>query len=276
MEKLFNTEIKLNGLDYRIAAIDVGNSRLKVHHDDVYIPLVYDREWKRALLLHFRDETQHRYLIGVASVNPRQTKAVIRVVQRCPGHMVLNMHILMMRNEKLLSFGRVENAGMDRLMGILGALQLVKPPLITIDCGTAVTVNAVSKNRVFQGGRIFAGLGTQLVGLHRSTSSIPEMNYEAAEGNVGINTHEAVMSGILGSVTGGILDSLAAFRKGLFKDKDVPVIVTGGESGVIGQALIAAGIKIKQDPHLVTRGILSLIAESRADDLQDSVMSKVT
>ena len=145
MATLCDTKIELNGVEYGIAGIDVGNSRVKIHHDDVFLSFPYDKEWKKNVQHHFRDHVSRRYLIGLSSVNPKQTTAIVKVLQRIPGHLVINAHSLLMRNDQLLSLGKVENAGIDRMLGAIGAMTKAQPPIITVDCGTAVTVNLVSK-----------------------------------------------------------------------------------------------------------------------------------
>lgn len=275
MATLYDTRIEINGVDYGICGIDVGNSRVKIHHKDVFLSFPYDKEWKKNVQHHFRDHVSSRYLIGLSSVNPKQTTAIVKVIQRIPGHQVLNAHSLLMRNEQLLNFGTVENVGIDRLLGTIGAMGDSAPPLITVDCGTAVTVNAVSKDRVFLGGVIFAGLGTQLFGLSKQTAAIPEMKYAPPTTHLGVNTQQCLMAGVTASVIGGIVHTVKALQESVFQGKSVPVVLTGGESAAILDGLTSEGLKVVQHQHLVTDGIMTLIANAPRPDLQDSIIGKL-
>jgi pantothenate kinase type III len=275
MATVYDTTIEINNVSYGICAIDVGNSRVKIHHDNVFLTFPYDKDWKRNVQLHMRDQVTKKYLVCVSSVNAKQTTAIVKVLQRIPGHMILNAHILLMRNEKLLHFGNVENAGIDRLLGAIGALTKVKAPCITVDCGTAVTVNAISADRTFIGGAIFAGLNTQLFGLAKETSGIPEMDFTQPESPIGTNTRDSVMAGITAAVTGGIAQSIHRFQERMFGGATVPVVITGGEGEYITAALEQEGITATYHRHMVTDGSLTMMATATAQNLTDAVMPKI-
>lgn len=275
MATLYDTSIEINGVTYGIAAIDVGNSRVKIHHDDVFLSFPYDKEWKKNVQHHFRDHVQKRYIIGLSSVNHKQTTAIVKVLQRITGHLVVNAHTLLMRNDSLLSLTQIENAGIDRMLGAIGAMTKVSAPLITVDCGTAVTVNAVSKDRHFLGGVIFAGLSTQLFGLSKQTAAIQEMKFAPPTEPIGINTTQCLMAGVLYSVAGGIEQAITAFAQHL-KVKVPTVVLTGGEATCVHEYLTKKGFKVQLERHLVTDGILSLVANASHVDIHDSVIKKIT
>ncbi|MBU3698828.1 MAG: type III pantothenate kinase [Candidatus Kapabacteria bacterium] len=275
MATVSDTLIELNNVTYGIAAIDVGNSRVKIHHDDVHLSFPYDKEWKKNVQIHFRDHVTRRYLIGLSSVNHKQTTAIVKVLQRIPGHHVLNAHTLLMRNQSELSLEEIENAGIDRMLGAIGALSHVAPPLITIDCGTAVTVNAVSASKHFLGGVIFAGFSTQLFGLAKQTAAIPEMTYTPPSTAIGINTAQCLMSGITMSVVGGLREAITKFTTHMGQ-KAVPVVITGGESTPVVDVLKSMGLTIEHQPHIVTEGILILLSKATNENLHDSIIGKIT
>lgn len=275
MATLYDTQIELNGVEYGIAGIDVGNSRVKIHHDDVFLSFPYDKDWKKNVQHHFRDHVSKRYLIGLSSVNPKQTTAIVKVLQRILGHQVLNAHSLLMRNEALLSLGKVENAGIDRMLGTIGAMTRVKPPIITVDCGTAVTVNVVSADHHFLGGVIFAGLSTQLFGLAKQTAAIPETKYLPPTEMLGLNTMQCLMAGVTASVVGGVVRTIRAIQSSEPHATGLPVIVTGGESQQVVDGLIAEGIPAAFHQHMVTDGILALLSTASLVDLQDAIIGKI-
>ena len=275
MATLYDTMIEINNVEYGISGIDVGNSRVKLHHDDVFLSFKYDKEWKKNVQHHYRDDTDKRYLIGLSSVNPKQTTAIVKVLQRVPGHLVINIHQLLMRNRGLLSLGDVENAGLDRLLGTIGAMKEVEPPLITVDCGTAITVNAVSADRTFLGGAIFAGIGTQLFGLYKQTAGIPEEEFTMPEDSIGVNTHDSLMAGIYASVVGGVNQTVLAAKKNHFGGQDVPVLITGGEGEFIVEGLKRNKVKAQYHQHLVTDGVMQLLANADPLDISDAIIEKI-
>ncbi|NQW30609.1 MAG: type III pantothenate kinase [Ignavibacteria bacterium] len=275
MSTLYDTKIELNNVEYGICGIDVGNSRVKIHHDNVELSFPYDKEWKKNVQHHFRDHTTQKYLIGLSSVNPKHTTAIVKVLQRILGHKTLNVHSLLMRNQGLLQFGNVESAGIDRLLGTIGAMQVAPPPLITVDCGTAITINAVSSEKVFLGGVIFAGMSTQIFGLSKQTAAIALIPMEEPEGTSGINTKESLLSGVVSSAIGSILYTVENFQKAFFGGEKVPIVLTGGESRFVQRGLEAKGLTVREDSNIVTDGILRLLADAKISDLQDTVIAKI-
>ncbi|GMV53109.1 MAG: type III pantothenate kinase [Chlorobi bacterium] len=275
MATLYDTTIELNSVQYGICGIDVGNSRVKIHHDDVYLSIPFDKEWKKNVQHHFRDHVSKKYLIGLSSVNPKQTTAIVKIIQRIPGHLVINVHQLLMRNEALLRLGSVENAGIDRMLGAIGALFKQLPPLITVDCGTAVTVNAISKDRMFLGGIIFAGMTTQLVGLTKQTAGIPETEYSQPVKAIGVNTQESLMAGVTQSVLGGVLESIQTMQNEFFNGAQVPIVITGGEGKVIAETMGHRGLDVHFERDMVTTGILSLLMNAKPVDIHDGIIEKI-
>jgi pantothenate kinase type III len=73
--------------------------------------------------------------------------------------------------------------GMDRLLNALAANRVRHPDrsAIVVDIGTAMTVNFISADGVFQGGAILAGPVTSLAALHHATASLPLLGSEALE-----------------------------------------------------------------------------------------------
>ena len=275
MATVYDTSIELNNVEYAISGIDVGNSRVKIHHDGVSLSFPYDKEWKKNVQHHFRDHVDKRYLIGMSSVNPKQSTAIVKVLQRIPGHLVVNIHKLLMGRQDLLRLGDVENAGLDRLLGAIGALSSATPPLITVDCGTAITVNAISADRTFLGGVIFAGLSTQLFGLFKQTSGVPEYQYQEPTTVLGSGTREAVMAGVTASAVGGVSQAIAAIRRQYFADAVPHVVVSGGEGSHLMKGLEANGIAATFNPHIVTHGAMQLLAEADTIAINDAIIEKI-
>jgi len=275
MATLYDTKIEINNVEYGISGIDVGNSRVKLHHDDVYLSFPYDKEWKKNVQHHYRDHTDKRYLIGLSSVNPKQSTAIVKVLQRVPGHLVINIHNLLMQNGGMLRLGEVENAGLDRLLGAIGAMGLEEPPLITVDCGTAITVNAIDKDRTFLGGVIFAGISTQLFGLYKQTAGIPELSFTAPSTAIGVNTEDSLMAGIADSAIGGVTEAIKNIQAKVFGGKDVPVVVSGGEGEFLVEGLANNKINARYYPHIVTDGVMRLLAQAEPIVIQDAIIEKI-
>jgi type III pantothenate kinase len=149
--------------------------------------------------------------------------------------------------------------GMDRLLNALAANHRRHPKssVIVVDIGTAMTVNFITADGVFQGGAILAGPITSLAALHHATSSLPLLGNEAIEAPppvVGKNTEEAMAAGAFWGTVGaarGFIEGIAATY-----DERPHVIVTGGAArGVWLWILNAGGKPATYIPDLVLSGI---------------------
>ena len=93
---------------------------------------------------------------------------------------------------------------MDRVCSVVGALELATNQkiisenqfLITIDFGTATTINIVSPNKEFIGGLIAPGVNTMLNSLNEKTAQLPLPNLESYQGLIGNSTNSSLISGV--------------------------------------------------------------------------------
>jgi type III pantothenate kinase len=125
--------------------------------------------------------------------------------------------------------------GADRFAAALGARTLAPGrALVVATCGTATTVDAVSRDGDFLGGMILPGLGLMLASLARNTAQLPQLQ-QAAPGAAlppafADNTDDAILSGCLAAQAGAIERACAALPAEL-------CIVSGGAAGQLAPAL---------------------------------------
>ena len=146
-----------------------------------------------------------------------------------------------------------EQVGRDRLVAAWMAEKLFGSDsgLVIIDAGTAVTIDYVDVDSVYQGGVIFPGVGSNLKTLARVTHDLPDLETETAQIN-------KIMAGVIGKDTemailrGVFLSQLAAFEK-ISHDisPESPVVATGGVIELMREFLPSAW---HYDPQLVLRG----------------------
>lgn len=93
--------------------------------------------------------------------------------------------------------------GVDRWVAMIGAKDLLQQPCCIIDCGTAITIDALSEQGSHLGGVIFPGIRLMRQSLYRDTSQIPE---EQSDGVVllGSSTRECVSGGTVYAVAAAI------------------------------------------------------------------------
>lgn len=144
--------------------------------------------------------------------------------------------------------------GRDRLVAAWYGLKLVEeqlqrnPPLIIVDAGTAVTIDLVDGDRIFQGGVIFPGADANFRQVAGATAALPGL--QLAERTsllaserlpaIGRCTTTAILQGIYQSQAGGIryiVDNLRSCAKQGLSQPDTVVIATGGGIAELKQLL---------------------------------------
>jgi len=243
-----------------ILCIDIGNSRIKlglVHGDHVHGGTTVSTGAKRVEL----DAALKRVLRGVpaveaavlCSVRPSATRGVSAAVARVARVRALEVtHRTPLAIE--LAVRKPARVGMDRVSGACGALPGRRRSVITVDAGTAITVNLVL-NRRFVGGVIMAGPSASLAGLAGSTARLPLLDYE--KGPVTPrrmdDTESAMRWGATLSAAGGIGAAVAVLET--HARRTLPVVVTGGHMARLAQALPA---EWEYQPHLTLLGLAAI------------------
>jgi type III pantothenate kinase len=141
-----------------------------------------------------------------------------------------------------------ERVGHDRLLGCIAANQLRQPSqaAMTIDIGTATTINLVSPTGVFEGGAILPGVQLMRLALHQNTAQLPLVTLNETPRFPGKNTQDAIHTGTLFAIAGAIRLAIAEVQNPL-------ILVTGGGAKMITPQL--AGIAFQHRPMLNLEGL---------------------
>ncbi len=237
------------------ASIDIGNSRVKVLSEEYGFAAFEigeaDGSWLEDLLA-FIEKHDTSYSWGISSVNPdTETEVIDMLIDR--SITIVSAEFLLY-NQTLIDVSQVEGAGSDRVFGVIGALKYATPPFITIDCGTAITINYLDSNRVFRGGAIIPGITTQLRALEHFTGKLPLLTATYDTASYGTTTSQAMTIGTLWGAIGAIREIVSRIGKAIGSES-IPIIITGGEHLFVTFGL--EGIELITCPHLVVEGILA-------------------
>ena len=146
--------------------------------------------------------------------------------------------------------------GIDRAINAFGAHSLMGGDCVVADFGTALTLDFISKDGVFEGGLILPGLETALASLHEKTALLPAISLEGPAPFPGRSTEECMRSGILrgfGVMTEGIVRDF----KIRFRLKKCALIVTGGHA--LEMRPFLKGIRdVRFDPYFTLRSMNAL------------------
>ncbi len=155
----------------------------------------------------------------------------------------------------VLSVEQPDNVGTDRVAAATAVTRLkaCQRPAIFADAGTAITVNAISREGEFLGGAILPGTTTAGKALFGATDQLPEISItaESCPPAVGRSTHAAIASGIYwGSV--GAVDWLIRHMAAEHKLTNPEVFVSGGFGPALAKHLTC---QVTNVPELVLSGI---------------------
>jgi type III pantothenate kinase len=155
--------------------------------------------------------------------------------------------------------------GMDRLAAAVAANRIRDPhrPALVIDAGTALTVNLVTADGLFQGGVILPGFALTAKALALGTDQlplvIPDLNAEPPP-VVGKSTEGAIRSGLFWGSVGAVREIVDRVQKQL--EIAPQVFVTGGDARRLA-GLVAADARFV--PDLVLAGIVMTHDELRVE-----------
>ncbi len=146
-----------------------------------------------------------------------------------------------------------EYFGVDRALACIAALKIIKNPfekdLLIVDCGTILSITKVDSHGSIIGGQLSPGFLTQLKSMEVFTKNlkVPE-KFNIPKEDFLINTEEAILKGVINSITGLINNSFNPLR-------DI-LITCGGDSQLITKILKTKNLEIINLPNLVMEGMI--------------------
>ena len=246
-----------------VLAIDIGNSRIGVgvfalgksedpahrlmhHHWQSELKAALTGLWQAKKI----NDGPEAYPTGVviASVVPEMTKQVQAMVkaelhleaQRIGEDLKIPMKTKLTDESTL---------GVDRLLAALCAYVNTEQACVVISAGTALTVDYVDAQGIFQGGAIATGLQLGARALHEFTAQLPLASLDPPHGTCGRNTSEALNMGLYAAARGAVRELVEGYASELGHWPHV--VATGGDA----QRLLAdSGLVDSLIPDLVLQG----------------------
>ena len=143
--------------------------------------------------------------------------------------------------------------GIDRAFACLAAIKIIENPLkkdlLIADFGTILSITKLNSNGSIIGGQLIPGFLTQLKSMEQNTKnlSVPK-KYDIPNKDFLINTEEAILKGVINSLS-GVINSLFNPEKDL-------LITCGGDSEFLKKSLETKKKNIIYAPNLVMKGMI--------------------
>ncbi|MDG4554812.1 MAG: type III pantothenate kinase [Candidatus Competibacter sp.] len=154
------------------------------------------------------------------------------------------------------SYAEPERMGADRWVAMIAARVLTGQTCYVVDCGTAVTIDALAGDGQHLGGVIVPGMRLMREALYRETRRIPPETGEARL--FGQSTRDCVWGGALYAIASAI-DGVTGR---MIADRGAgPRLLTGGDAELVLPHLQAA---YRWEPDLIFTGLRIIAARGQA------------
>jgi type III pantothenate kinase len=142
-----------------------------------------------------------------------------------------------------------ERLGADRWAGVIAARQAVPDRAVcVVDCGSAITIDALDSNGLYRGGVILPGIAMMRRSLSRDTGLLPSVTRDELS-VFGRDTETGIAAGTLLGAAGMIEHLFARMAREL---SGLELILTGGDASLVGAHLSSS---FTLEPDLVLFGL---------------------
>ncbi|MFA5239007.1 MAG: type III pantothenate kinase [Phycisphaerae bacterium] len=193
-----------------IIAIDIGNTNITIgfylKDEEQFIKSIpgdsksqltscLKSAWQKVPVVKTSKDKKREGVIVVSSVKPEWTKLVKKIVKESLGE---KLHIIGkdIPLPMALWVDEPDKVGTDRIVSAAAAYEVVEDAVAVADFGTAITIDLVDQNGIFQGGVILPGFELGAKALNENTAQLPFVKVTKPKEPLGKNTAEAINCGL--------------------------------------------------------------------------------
>ncbi|MGY6274174.1 type III pantothenate kinase [Methylomonas sp. MgM2] len=232
--------------------IDIGNSRLKWSVEDkgTLIKARCSDYRQPDFLNNLRSCWQTLPMpekIAIASVSAKSATSI--VIECCktlwPNAGMLIAHSAGDAFGVTNAYGSPEKLGVDRWLALIAARRHYVGDVCVVDCGTAITVDALRSDGRHLGGLICPGLATMKKALAFDTAEL-SFNTQPYRTGLAAETNAAIANGVLQAAVGLVSYVMQNFTSNYL------LVLTGGDAEILAAALAMPAVV---DVDLVLKGL---------------------
>jgi type III pantothenate kinase len=242
-------------------ACDIGNSQIKtgLFSDDKLLESEVFKSIDEVVLIYSRNNISNT---GISSVVPKTSAGFIEFLEQksLPYHLItVNSNLNLTINYKT-----PDTLGVDRICSAEGAFSLngkmgKDEIILSVDFGTATTINVILYPGEFAGGVIAPGVKMMGNALHSYTAQLPQFSFADFEDNIGKSTRSSIASGLI-NATLGMIERVFNIIAKTYDTNNIKMFITGGNAGsiipyidfdfIFDKNLVLYGIKAVSDLNM--------------------------
>ena len=198
--------------------------------------------------------------VVIGSVAPQVMHTLSRAIRTYVGREPLVVDEDLDPGLPYVEGGGDERLGADRAAADVAAIAKYGAPLIVLDFGTATTLDAVSREGVYLGGCITAGVRVSVDGLFQKTALLPRVELVKPDTVLGLTAVGQIQAGaVLGYI--GAIEYLIRQARAEMGEPEAKVVATGGLSRMVADN---TGLIDAVDPQLVLDGLRMIYEREKA------------
>ena len=247
--------------------VDIGNTRVKwacAEHETLsgHDGFIYTRDTLTELLARYWRSLAQPEQVYIASVADAETTAGVFEYTRMAWSLEPRQAVTEKERAGLTNaYTEVSAMGVDRWLAMLAAWRRYKRPVCVIDCGTAITVDAILEDGRHAGGLILPGVSLMASALVRNTHGIRKYHESVPELEFGRSTSDCISNGFAFALAGLVERCAVKIREQ--EGVELVFIITGGWAE---QALPFLPGQYIHEPHIVLEG-LNIWGQSKNTEL---------
>lgn len=248
-----------------IIAVDIGNTNIAIglflDGEEQFIKSIPGNSrsgltnclksaWEKIPLAESSKEKKRNGVIVVSSVKPAWTKLIQEIVK---NNLSERIYIIGKDIPLPMSIWLDEpnTVGTDRIVSAAAAYAVVEDAVVVADFGTAITIDLVDEQGIFQGGVICPGFEISAKALNENTAQLPKVTVTRPNEPYGKNTTDAINCGLYYSTIGALEEIIRRYAEKIGRWPQT--IITGLDAETIKEDCPFVDNYV---PNLVVKGIV--------------------
>jgi type III pantothenate kinase len=247
-----------------IIAIDIGNTNITIalflKDEEQFIKSVPGKSvkkltetlksaWEKIPLSQTARQKRRNGVIVASSVKPEWTKEIQKIAKEA-----LDEKVYLVGKEVPLPMtlwvDEPDMVGTDRVVSAAAAYAVVEGAVVVADFGTAVTIDLVDEQGIFQGGVICPGFEMSAEALEKHTAQLPRVEVKKPKAPYGKSTTEAINAGLYYSAIATLQEVIRRYAERIGKWPHT--VITGSAAKTIQDDCEFIDSYV---PNLVVKGI---------------------